>query len=66
MQVTVEVAEDADPDQVASAIEAVQSGSFIAIRRPPGLSNAQVGSFCVQARFVLEGMAKENALLYGG
>ena len=44
MRIVIEVDDDADRDQVASAIEAVQSGRFIAIRRPDGLSNEQVGS----------------------
>jgi hypothetical protein len=63
MKVEVELDDDADKDQVASVIEAVQSGRFIALRRPDSLSNEQVGSFCVQAKLVLDGMVAENALL---
>lgn len=66
MQVVVEVDDDADAEQVASIVDAVQSGRFIALRRPDGLSNAQVGSFCVQAKLVLDGMVRENALLVAG
>ena len=61
--ITILVPDDTDEDQVAAVIEAAQAGSFIAIRRPPELTPMQVGSFCVQAKLVLDGMVAENAVL---
>lgn len=61
--VTVLVPDDADQDQVDSVVEAVSSGRFIALRRPDGLTEEQVGSFCVQAKLVLDGMVAEHTVL---
>jgi hypothetical protein len=55
MQVTVEIPDDLPAEQLAEAKRALESGEFIALRRPPELTNEEVADFVTQAVHVLRG-----------
>ncbi len=49
MIVTLELPDDMPPVQVEEAKRVVEDGAFIALRRPPAMTNEECATFCTAA-----------------